>query len=105
MPLNDANDNNFKQLLSDNDKVVVKYYADWCGSCRLFAPKFSKMADDPRFADITFLDINSEMNEEARKIASVDNLPFFAVFKNGKLLETLATSKEERVIEMLEKLF
>lgn len=104
MSVIEANDTNFKQFLSDNQKVIVKYYADWCGSCRLFAPKFKKMAEDIRFQDVVFLDVNSEHNEEARKMAGVDNLPFFAVFKNGSLIEAKATSKEERVVEMIEKL-
>jgi thiol-disulfide isomerase/thioredoxin len=104
MPVIEANDSNFKQLLSDNPNVVVKYYADWCGSCRLFAPKYKKIADQEPFSGITFLDVNSELNADARKAAGVDNLPFFAVFKNGELLDAKATSKEERLIEMIQKL-
>ena len=53
---------------------------------------------------VTFLDVNAELNPEARKMANVDNLPFFAVFKNGELVEGMATAKEENVVNMLEKL-
>ncbi len=104
MAITKANDQEFDQLIKDNEKVVVKYYADWCGSCRLFAPKYRRLSEDERFSDIHFLDINAEENEAARKLAGVDNLPYFAVFRNGELLAGSTTSKEENVVEMLNQL-
>jgi len=99
-----ATDADFSESLKNNNKVVVKYYADWCGSCRLFAPKYNRLSNDERFSGIVFLDVNAEKNPEARKLAGVSNLPFFAVFKNGELLEGAPTSKEELLVEMLQKL-
>lgn len=97
-------DAEFSTLLQDNEKVIVKFYADWCGSCKLFAPKFRRLSDDERFAGIAFLDVNAEENPETRKQAGVTNLPFFAVYKGGNLVETLSASKEESVVELLGKL-
>ena len=99
-----ATDNDFTNVLNSNQKVVVKYFADWCGSCRLFSPKFKRMSDDEQFADIAFVDVNAETSPEARALASVTNLPFFAVFKNGKLIDTVAASKEEAVLALIHKL-
>lgn len=99
-----TNDTNFNQELNSNEKVIVKYYADWCGSCKLFAPKFKRLSNDERFAGISFLEVNAEENPEARKLANVDNLPFFAVFKNGNFVKGEATSKEENVVAMIESL-
>jgi thioredoxin-like negative regulator of GroEL len=45
--------------------------------------------------------VNAEDNPVARRLGGVDNLPFFAVFKNGKLVEGVATSKEDKLVEML----
>ncbi len=99
-----ATDTDFKDVLNSNQKVVVKYYADWCGSCRLFAPKFKRMAADEAFANIAFVDVNAENSPEARKLANVTNLPFFAVFQGGQLLDSVAASKEEAVRELIHKL-
>lgn len=104
MPLIKSTDADFKELIATHEKVVVKYYADWCGTCRLFAPKFKRMADDPQYAGVVFLDVNAEESQEARKLAGVDNLPFFATFSKGTLAEGKATSKEEKIIEMIKNL-
>lgn len=99
-----STDADFRGLLSSNDKVVVKYFANWCGTCRLFSPKFKKISDKNEFSGVTFLDVNAEENPEARKLAGVNNLPFFAVFKNGELLAADNTSKEEAVENLIKKL-
>ncbi len=95
-----VSDTEFKEIIKSKEKVVVKFYADWCGNCRLFAPKFNKLAEKPEFSGVTFLDVNAEDNPEARKLAGVSNLPFFATFKGGKLVATDFTSREE-VVERL----
>ncbi|AZQ61294.1 thioredoxin [Flammeovirga pectinis] len=104
MAVIDANDINFEKLLKTNDKVVVKYFAGWCGSCRLFKPKYKRLANDERFEGIAFLDIDAEESPNARALAGVNNLPFFAIFKDGKLVEGGPMSKEDAVVELIEKL-
>ena len=99
-----ATDEDFGQQLRDNEKVVVKYFANWCGSCKLFAPKFRRLSDDDRYSKISFMDVNAEHNPMARKMAGVNHLPFFAVFHQGNLVEGSATSKEEVVLDLLNKL-
>lgn len=99
-----STDADFETLIKSKDKVIVKYFADWCGSCKLFAPKYKRHAADENNADILFLDVNAEENEIARNLGGVDNLPFFATFKNGVLLEGTATSKEEYLQKMLDDL-
>ena len=99
-----STDQDFNDKLNSNDKVVVKYFADWCGNCRLFAPKFKRLSNDERFEGVSFLDVNAEKNPEARKAAGVTNLPFFAVFKNGTLVEGIPTSREEAVVDLINQI-
>lgn len=104
MAIQQTNDTDFKSILESKPAVIVKYYADWCGSCKLIAPKYRRISEDARFEGIAFLDVNAEENEQARHAAGVDNLPFFAIFKNGQLIKGKATSKEEGILQLLEEL-
>lgn len=104
MAVQDVQDQNFHETIQNNGKVVVKYYADWCGSCKLLAPKYRRISEDDQYEDVAFLNINAEKNPEARKTAGVDNLPFIAVFKDGQMVQGEATSKEDQLRAMIEQL-
>lgn len=104
MAVNKVTDADFRSALSNHPLTVVKYYADWCGSCKLISPKFRRMSEDPRFSGLQFLEVNAEENQEARHLAGVNNLPFFATFRGEALAEGLATSREESILEIIENL-
>jgi len=104
MAVIEATDTDFDSKLAEHEKVIVKYFADWCGTCKLFAPKYLRLSENARFQDIIFLEVNAEQNVASRKKARVDNLPYFATFENGELKEYFSTSLESKVEAMLEKL-
>jgi thiol-disulfide isomerase/thioredoxin len=104
MSVQKVNDTEFAEILSSKEKVVVKYYADWCGSCRLIAPKYNRMSEEEKNQEFTFLEVNAEESPEARKLAGVSNLPFFAIFKNGQLQQADFTAKPETVESMIDSL-
>jgi len=98
-----ANDSDFNEHLAQHEAVVVKYFANWCGSCKLFAPKYKRVSNEESNQDVLFLEVNAEESPEARKIAGVDNLPFLAAFKNGALVEGSAGAKEEFLRSLIDK--
>lgn len=93
--MKEITDDNLAELIADNETVVVQYMAGWCGNCRLMKPKFKKLATEHE--DATFLLVDAEKNPESRKLAKVDNLPTFAAFKNGTLVNQVQTNKFEQL--------
>jgi thiol-disulfide isomerase/thioredoxin len=84
---------NLAEVIASNDVVVVQYAASWCGNCRIMKPKFKLLASQNE--SIPFLIVDAEKFPESRKLAKVDNLPTFATFKNGVLLNQTQTNKAE----------
>lgn len=100
-----STDSDFSDLIAKNNIVIVKYFADWCGTCKLLAPKFKRISEDEKNKNTVFLEVNAEENQFARKLANVTNLPYIASFKNGVLVESVATGKIEIIEEMLKKIY
>lgn len=98
-----VDDKEFNSQIKDNQRVVVKYFANWCGSCKLFAPKYKRVSNEDENDGVIFLEVNAEENPEARKKAQVDNLPFLAAFKNGELVDGSASNKEEYLRDLIAK--
>jgi thiol-disulfide isomerase/thioredoxin len=90
---------NLAEVVASNDTVVVQYSATWCGNCRIMKPKFKMLASQNE--SIPFLMVDAEKFPESRKLATVDNLPTFATFKNGKLVNQTQTNKLEVLTELV----
>lgn len=86
-------EDNFQKILNENETVVVQYTAAWCGNCRVMKPKFKRFAGENEA--VAFVLIDAEKYPEARKFASVNNLPTFATFKNAALVNQVQTNKED----------
>ena len=94
----ELNEDTLQNIISENQKVVVQYSASWCGNCRIMKPKFKKLASEND--GITFVLVDAENSPESRKLANVSNLPTFATFVNGELVNQTQTNKAEVLNEM-----
>ncbi|MBN8642959.1 MAG: thioredoxin family protein [Flavobacteriales bacterium] len=90
---------NLAEIVASNDVVVVQYSASWCGNCRIMKPKFKMIASQNE--SIPFVMVDAEQFPESRKLAKVDNLPTFATFKNGVLVNQTQTNKAEVLAELV----
>ncbi|MCM5663608.1 thioredoxin family protein [Galbibacter mesophilus] len=84
---------NLAELVAENEIVLVQYSAGWCGNCRIMKPKFKKFSQEAENA--TFVIADAEKFPESRKLANVDNLPTFAAFKNGEVVNQIQTNKTD----------
>lgn len=84
---------NLSEIVKNNSKVVVQYSAGWCGNCRIMKPKFKRFSTE--FEEAVFVMVDAEKYPESRKLATVDNLPTFATFKEGVLVDQIQTNKAD----------
>lgn len=89
--LQEIKDDSLQELVASQPKVIVQYSAGWCGNCRIMKPKFKKVAAENE--GISFVLIDAEKNPNSRQLAEVSNLPTFAAFENGTLLNQVQTNK------------
>jgi thiol-disulfide isomerase/thioredoxin len=89
--MQELNQDNLSEVVASNNLVFVQFSAGWCGNCRIMKPKFKKEATEN--PEATFVIVDAEKFPNSRKLAQVDNLPTFAVFKNGDLINQVQTNK------------
>ncbi|MUV03813.1 thioredoxin [Flavobacterium rakeshii] len=97
--LQELEKDNLAEIVSAEPIVIVQYSAGWCGNCRIMKPKFKKMASENE--NITFVLADAENYPESRKLAKVDNLPTFATFKNGSLVNQVQTNKLDVLTDLV----
>lgn len=74
--------------------VIVDFYADWCGPCKVIAPLFAQLAaDNP---DMIFLKLDVDTVEAVASEVGVSAMPTFMVFKDGvKVAEQIGAAQEK----------
>lgn len=98
---NELNTDTLHEEIQCNEKVIVQYSAGWCGNCRIMKPKFKKMSSENE--NMHFLMVDAEKNPNSRKLANVSNLPTFAFFKNGKLVNEVQTNKADVLLNFVDE--
>lgn len=100
--LQELNTDTLQEIVDNNDKVFVQYGATWCGSCRIMKPKMKRLSGE--YEGISFVYVDAEKLPESRKLAQVSNLPTFAAFKSGKLVNQAQTNKEEVLKSLIDEI-
>jgi thioredoxin 1 len=91
------------EVLEEKDKlIVVDFYADWCGPCRLTSPIIDELANE--FKQVKFVKINVDENPQLANQYSVFSIPTFLLFKNGEIVDQLiGAAGKERFISLINK--
>ncbi|HMS91521.1 MAG TPA: thioredoxin family protein [Candidatus Absconditabacterales bacterium] len=82
-------------------KQVIKFYADWCGPCRMYTPTFDRVKEELQSDEISFKEVNVENDPENLAAEyKVRGIPLTVVVDNGEVRTESGRLSEE----MLKKL-
>jgi thioredoxin 1 len=96
-----ADEANFAELVLNSDvPVLVDFYADWCGPCRIIAPVLDELAEETTDAKIVKVNVDHSPQLAARY--GISSIPNLKVFEDGKVVdEQVGLANEARLKKML----
>ncbi len=95
------NKNNFESVRSSEKPVLLDFFAEWCGPCRMVGPIIEEIAEERN--DIVVGKINVDEEPELASEFGVFSIPTLVVMKNGKVAVSSSGARpKEQILEMLE---
>ena len=94
-----SKENFASEVLNSNKPVLLDFYADWCGPCRMVGPIVSEIATERN--DIKVGKINVDEQPELAERFQVMSIPMLAVIKNGKLTDQVVGYRPKEQIEAM----
>ena len=95
-------DDNFEAVRSSNDLLVIDFWAEWCGPCRMFAPTMEKFAKKYE-GKVAVGKLNVDENGSTASLFGVESIPSIVFFKKGEpmamIVGAVPLPKLEEVLE------
>lgn len=83
----DMNKAAFEAAVAAGEPLVVDFYADWCGPCKMLAPIVEQAAD--AYPDVTFGRVNVDTESELAMMFGIQSIPLVILFKEGRRVNDL----------------
>lgn len=101
MSILSVNKNNFDSVKASEKTVLLDFYADWCGPCRMVSPIVDEIAaENPR---LLVGKINVDQEPELAQAFGVASIPMLVVMKNGKIVrQAVGARPKPQILAMLE---
>ncbi|ORX46064.1 thioredoxin [Hesseltinella vesiculosa] len=98
----EATSETFDKLVTKADHpVIVDFYADWCGPCKMLGPILSKVVEaNPK---VTLVKINVDDHNDVAATYKVAALPTVAAFHNGKIIDQFVGMRPKPQVETFVK--
>jgi thioredoxin 1 len=83
MPIEVTDDSFDKEVVQSAQPVIVDFWAEWCGPCRMLGPRFEELSNEMK--DIKFCKLNVDENQVTAAKFGIRSIPTMLMFKEGKV--------------------
>ena len=91
---------NFNDVKNSDKTVLLDFYADWCGPCRMVGPIVDEIAQE--CPDVLVGKINVDEEQELAAAFSVMSIPTLVVMKNGEVVsKSMGAKPKAQILSML----
>lgn len=87
-----------KEVLESKEPVLIDFYADWCGPCKMMAPVVEKLAEKYE-GKVKVGKVNSDDEPELAQMFQVMSIPNFVIIKNGKVVDRVIGAVPQQALE------
>jgi len=100
----DINDSDFdSKVMKATTPVLVDFWAPWCGPCVAIGPVLDSLAAEYK-GKVTIAKMNVDENSQIPASFGVRSIPFMALFKDGKLVDSMVGAvPKARLVDMIKK--
>jgi thioredoxin 1 len=89
-----------QQKINNGDKMIVEFWAEWCGPCKMMKPIFERVATSNE-SDVQMYTLNIDNNREVALSLGIRSIPTVKMFNSGEVVETKVGMMNEGQIKEL----
>jgi thioredoxin 1 len=93
------NEENFeKEVMKSKTPVIIDFYADWCGPCKMMGPVFEALSKQYE-GKLKFLKLNTEEQGEIAQRFEIQGIPALVIAKNGKEIDRIVGFASQQALK------
>lgn len=90
-------DENIKEIINNGKPVVIDFWAEWCGPCRMMSPIIEELAHEYE-GKVKVGKLNVDENSETTEEYGIMNIPTLLFFKNGQIVDKQVGATQKSVL-------